>query len=182
MLLDRVVQALNLNLEAMDDESKLQSHCNEGYLVSDYDNFTPVTNMFLVLGDQSNIQGLRTRYALYLVEWPTLPSDKMTYIILVFTGGGGAAKAAAQIASVAAKSGFAPLLDTACERLVVMLRKLLNLVTSPYSHVCYEQLDVVTSHILKYAMSNWIWVKKLSRKYLNNLLTIDLEENLTEGR
>ncbi|KAI3742269.1 hypothetical protein L1987_59949 [Smallanthus sonchifolius] len=37
LLPDRVVQALNLNLEAMEGESKLQSRCNGGSLVSDYD-------------------------------------------------------------------------------------------------------------------------------------------------
>ncbi|KAI3786122.1 hypothetical protein L1987_45252 [Smallanthus sonchifolius] len=36
MLPDRVVQVLNLNPEAMDGESKLQSRCNGGSLVSDY--------------------------------------------------------------------------------------------------------------------------------------------------
>ncbi|KAK9055497.1 hypothetical protein SSX86_026580 [Deinandra increscens subsp. villosa] len=37
LLPDRVVQALNLNLEAMEAESKLQSRCNGGSPVSDYD-------------------------------------------------------------------------------------------------------------------------------------------------
>ncbi|KAL7588857.1 uncharacterized protein LOC111887118 [Lactuca sativa] len=37
LLPDRVVQALNLNLEAMEAESKLQSRCNGGPLASDYD-------------------------------------------------------------------------------------------------------------------------------------------------
>ncbi|KAI3801335.1 hypothetical protein L1987_29439 [Smallanthus sonchifolius] len=37
LLPDRVVQALNLNLEAMEGESKLQSRCNGGSYVSDYD-------------------------------------------------------------------------------------------------------------------------------------------------
>ncbi|KVI12129.1 uncharacterized protein LOC112507081 [Cynara cardunculus var. scolymus] len=37
LLPDRVVQALNLNLEAMEAESKLQSRCNGGPLAPDYD-------------------------------------------------------------------------------------------------------------------------------------------------
>lgn len=37
LLPDRVVQALNLNLEAMEAESKLQSRCNGGTLAPDYD-------------------------------------------------------------------------------------------------------------------------------------------------
>lgn len=37
LLPDRVVQALNLNLESMEAESKLQSRCNGGPLASEYD-------------------------------------------------------------------------------------------------------------------------------------------------
>ncbi|KAJ9548034.1 hypothetical protein OSB04_020577 [Centaurea solstitialis] len=37
LLPDRVVQALNLNLEAMEAESKLQSRCNGGLISPDYD-------------------------------------------------------------------------------------------------------------------------------------------------
>lgn len=37
LLPDRVVQALNLNLEAMEAESKLKSRCNDGPFASDYE-------------------------------------------------------------------------------------------------------------------------------------------------
>ncbi|KAI3784416.1 hypothetical protein L1987_43515 [Smallanthus sonchifolius] len=62
MFPDRVVHALNLNIEAMDGESKLQSCCNGGSLVSDYGNFTPIT-----------MSAVR--------EWPAFEGSKLSEVL-----------------------------------------------------------------------------------------------------
>ncbi|KAI0491571.1 hypothetical protein KFK09_025831 [Dendrobium nobile] len=70
------------------------------------------------------------RCATYSIECPPVSREKVANILLAHAGrggGGGIVEAAAEIARAAARAWFAPILDTACERLAFVLRSLFDL-------------------------------------------------------
>ncbi|XP_020575233.1 dynamin-related protein 5A [Phalaenopsis equestris] len=70
------------------------------------------------------------RCATYSIECPPVSREKVANILLAHAGrggGGGVVEAAAEIARAAARAWFAPILDTACERLAFVLRCLFEL-------------------------------------------------------
>ncbi|KAK6946709.1 Dynamin, N-terminal [Dillenia turbinata] len=72
------------------------------------------------------------RCAAYSIECPPVSREKVANILLAHAGQGGSrglTEAAAEIARAAARSWFAPLLDTACDRLAFVLGNLFDLAT-----------------------------------------------------
>lgn len=70
------------------------------------------------------------RCATYSLECPPVSREKVANILLAHAGRGGSrgiTEAAAEIARAAARSWLSPLLDTACDRLAYVLRKLFDL-------------------------------------------------------
>ncbi|KAJ0101932.1 hypothetical protein Patl1_04684 [Pistacia atlantica] len=125
------------------------------------------------------------RCAAYSIECPPVSREKVANILLAHAGRGGSrgiTEAAAEIARAAARSWFAPLLDTACDRLAFVLGNLFDLALernrsqdSEYGRKSGNMDGYVSFHAaLRHAYSRFVkdlakQCKKLVRHHLDSV-------------